>query len=433
MMLRRIERLDEYRESLERDPGELAALYQDFLIRVTAFFCDPEAFDVLRHDVLPTLCEGRSAKEAIRIWVPGCATGEEVYSVAIAVLEYLGDGLPSLKIQIFGTDVSEAALEKARAGVYPVNALHEVSPDRLRRFFRRAERRVPDLEGHSRSLPLRAAGPDQRSAVLAIGPDQLPQSPDLSRRCRATPGPPNIPLRASSAGHAVFGPADSVAHSPELFEQTDSRSRVFRRIPNTGGAVAQRADGSASSAFVPNGDTVPLHPRVELAAATGLQAVGRDVEIADARVIRQGHRDRRFQAALPPAGFQDVRDRAGAEGVAVQGAIDRGGEFLRPVVIEQSEEARDLIPQRFAPRRQSFQQRGGGGHRQPEPVARTRRIRLARGLNEPGDMRLLLDHLARVVAAWMARDFVAAGDQAHDRGTRQQRQRTSHVRVGIEY
>ncbi len=137
MMLRRVESLDEYRESLDRDPAELAALYQDFLIRVTEFFRDPTAFDALRHDVLPALCEGRSPKEPIRIWVPGCATGEEVYSVAIVVLEYFGDGPPPLKIQIFGTDVSEAALEKARAGVYHASALQEVSAERLERFFTR--------------------------------------------------------------------------------------------------------------------------------------------------------------------------------------------------------------------------------------------------------------------------------------------------------
>ena len=89
MMLRRIESLDEYRESLDRDPGELAALYQDFLIRVTEFFRDPTAFDALRQDVLPALCEGRSPKEPIRIWVPGCATGEEVYSVAITASRIL--------------------------------------------------------------------------------------------------------------------------------------------------------------------------------------------------------------------------------------------------------------------------------------------------------------------------------------------------------
>jgi len=83
--------LDEYREALDRDPGELAALYQDFLIRVTEFFRDPTAFDVLREDVLLTVCEGRSPTEAIRIWVPGCATGEEVYSVAIAQVGRVAD------------------------------------------------------------------------------------------------------------------------------------------------------------------------------------------------------------------------------------------------------------------------------------------------------------------------------------------------------
>ena len=92
MMLRRIESLDEYRESLDRDPVELAALFEDFLIRVTEFFRDPPAFQTLRLEVLPALCEGRSPKAPIRVWVPGCATGEEVYSVAIALLEYVGDG-----------------------------------------------------------------------------------------------------------------------------------------------------------------------------------------------------------------------------------------------------------------------------------------------------------------------------------------------------
>ena len=119
MMLRGIESVEEYQSSLDSDPEEMAALYQDFLIRVTEFFRDRDSFDALGRYVFPAICEGRSTKEAVRIWVPGCATGEEAYSVAIALLEYLGDRLPALQIQIFGTDVSEAALQKARAGVYP--------------------------------------------------------------------------------------------------------------------------------------------------------------------------------------------------------------------------------------------------------------------------------------------------------------------------
>ena len=89
-------------------------------------------------------------KSPIRIWVPGCATGEEVYSVAIAVLEYFGDGLPPLGIQIFGTDVSEAALEKARAGVYHINTMQEVSAQPPRAFLHPAKRWVPHFKGRPR-------------------------------------------------------------------------------------------------------------------------------------------------------------------------------------------------------------------------------------------------------------------------------------------
>ena len=261
MMLRRIESLDEYREALDRDPGELAALYQDFLIRVTEFFRDPTAFDALRQDVLPAVCDGRSPTEAIRIWVPGCATGEEAYSLAISVLEYLGDGPPPLKIQIFGTDISEAALEKARAGVYPVNALHEVSPERLRRFFAgqngeyRISKDIRDLCLFARQDVI-GDPPFSRLDLISCRNLLIYLDDVAQRRVLRT-----FHYAVRPQGLLFFGPADSVAHSPELFEQIDSRSRVFRRIPNTGGAIAERADGSASSAFVPNGDAVPL--RVE--------------------------------------------------------------------------------------------------------------------------------------------------------------------------
>ena len=121
----------------------------------------------------------------------------------------------------------------------------------------------------------------------------------------------------------------------------------------------------------------------------------RDVEIADAGAIGQRDRDRRLQAALPPAGFEDVRDGAGAEGVALEGAVDGGAEFLRAVVVEQGEQARGVDAERFAARGQALEQRGDRRDRQAQPVARTRRIGLARGRDEAGDMRLLLDRPGR--------------------------------------
>jgi two-component system CheB/CheR fusion protein len=259
MMLRRIESLDEYRESLDRDPSELAALYQDFLIRVTEFFRDRTAFDALRQAVLPTLCEGRSPKEPIRIWVPGCATGEEVYSVAIAVLEYFGDGLPPLKIQIFGTDVSEVALETARAGVYRVNALQEVSAERLKRFFNqqngeyRIAKDIRDLCLFARQDVTRDPPFSRLDLIscrnLLIYLDEVAQ-----RRVLRT-----FHYALRPHGMLFFGPAESVAQSPELFEQIDSRWRVFRRLPNTGGgAIAARGDVPALLALEPEGTAASL-------------------------------------------------------------------------------------------------------------------------------------------------------------------------------
>ena len=204
MMLLRIESLEDYCAVLDGDPVELAALYQDFLIRVTEFFRDPAAFDALPQYVLPILCEGRSTKQPIRIWVPGCATGEEVYSVAITLLEYLGEGPPPMPVQIFGTDVSEAALQKARAGVYPANALHDVSAERLERFFVRQNseyriaKEIRDLCLFARQDVTRDP-PFSRLDLISCR-----NLLDLPGRSRAAPDPANLSLRASSARDAVF-------------------------------------------------------------------------------------------------------------------------------------------------------------------------------------------------------------------------------------
>ena len=143
----------------------------------------------------------------------------------------------------------------------------------------------------------------------------------------------------------------------------------------------------------------------------------RDIEIADARAIGQRERDRRLLPALAAARFQNVRDGAGAEGIALERAGDGGAEFVRAIVVEQGQQAGGVDAQRFAAGGQALQQGGDRRDREPQPVARTRRIRLARGGDQAGDMRRLLNRLPGVVAAGMARDLVGAGDQA-DRGRR---------------
>ena len=139
MALRNFHDSREYLAALRTDDAELQNLYQDMLIRVTQFFRDPDAFAALKERAIPAIVDGRAAGAAIRFWVPGCSTGEEVYSLAIILLEYLEGQTANFPIKILATDLNEVALEKARAGVYLDNIEIDVSPTRLRRFFVRQD------------------------------------------------------------------------------------------------------------------------------------------------------------------------------------------------------------------------------------------------------------------------------------------------------
>jgi two-component system, chemotaxis family, CheB/CheR fusion protein len=139
MVVHKIEKLEEYVRYLNRNPAEVKALYQDMLINVTSFFRNPRVFEALKVQVFPQMMQRRSKDSVVRVWAPGCASGEETYSLAISLLEFLGEKAAGIPIQFFGTDVSEASVSKARAGMYPENIQGDVSPDRLRRFFSKVE------------------------------------------------------------------------------------------------------------------------------------------------------------------------------------------------------------------------------------------------------------------------------------------------------
>jgi len=138
MALRKKKHLKEYLEYLEKNPDEIDCLYGDILINVTEFFRDPIAFAELKTQILPEIMKNRESDSPVRIWVVGCATGEEAYSVTMSLLEFIGTSKKQ-PIQIFGTDISEQAIRKARAGVYPESISKNVSKKRLERFFTKTE------------------------------------------------------------------------------------------------------------------------------------------------------------------------------------------------------------------------------------------------------------------------------------------------------
>ncbi len=139
LALRNIAGLVEYREFLEKHSDELAALQRDLLISVTSFFRDPEAFESLKSSVFPRILQGRSANDTIRVWVAGCATGEEAFSIAISLQEYLNETGAAFPVQIFASDISLEAIEKARSGRYLENIAADLTHERLNRYFTKVE------------------------------------------------------------------------------------------------------------------------------------------------------------------------------------------------------------------------------------------------------------------------------------------------------
>lgn len=139
LVVHKLDKLGEYVKYIQTNPAEIRALYQDMLINVTSFFRNPAVFDGIKSEVFPAIMQNRPADSSIRIWTPGCASGEETYSVAISLLEFLGEKATEISIQFFGTDVSESSVAKARAGAYPENIQADVSSERLRRFFNKTE------------------------------------------------------------------------------------------------------------------------------------------------------------------------------------------------------------------------------------------------------------------------------------------------------
>jgi two-component system CheB/CheR fusion protein len=244
LALRDCQGLDEYVQLLRNDREELNNLYHDLLIRVTQFFRDPEAFEVLKETVFPALVHARPQNRPLRIWVTGCSTGEEVYSLAIALLEFL-EGRPSrLPIKILATDLNDAALEKARNGLYVDNIEIDISPERLRRFFNRVDscyqisKAVRELCVFSRHN-LTSDPPFSNIDLVSCRNLLIYLDAALQKRVM-----PVLHYALAPDGYLFLGSSENVGVYTELFDAVDSRHRIFRKRPTAAGAQVALDFGS---------------------------------------------------------------------------------------------------------------------------------------------------------------------------------------------
>ncbi len=229
MVLGRHATLQLYAQRLQDDPAELQALFHEVLIQVTRFFRDPDMFLALRETVWPKLVAGRPADGPIRVWVPGCSTGEEAYSLAISLLEFLREQGLSTPIKIFATDISERAIGIARAGVYLDSIADDVSPERLRLYFVKADgqyqiqKRVRDLCIFARQDVTKDPPFSQldlvscRNVLIYLGSE-------LQYRVL-----PIFHYALRPGGVLVLGESESVGGFTELFDVFDKSRRFFLR------------------------------------------------------------------------------------------------------------------------------------------------------------------------------------------------------------
>ena len=229
MGLNQIDTYDKYVRYLRENPGEVDQLFRELLIGVTHFFRDAESFDVLKTSVLPELIKDLPEDATIRVWVPGCSTGEEVYSLAIVIHECLDDIPKRINLQIFGTDIDGQAIEKAREGLYPCSVASDVSPERQQRFFTK--------EGNY----LRIRKEIRDCAVFSV--QNIIKDPPFSRLhllcCRnlliyldTEAQKKLLPLfhyTMNPNGFLVLGSSETIGGFTNLFHTVDKKWKIFRR------------------------------------------------------------------------------------------------------------------------------------------------------------------------------------------------------------
>jgi two-component system, chemotaxis family, CheB/CheR fusion protein len=263
MNLHQIKGPAQYLRYLRDGPQEIDVLFKELLIGVTNFFRDPEAFDSLGKLAMSELLKSRPDTHTIRSWVPGCASGEEVYSIAILMREVMEAAKTHRPVQIFGTDLDPAVIRVARSGQYPAGTAVDVSAERLKRYFI-LEDSIYRIREDIRKM-----------AIFAV--QNVIKDPPFAKldliSCRNLLGYLNVHLQKRllpvfhyalrPGGFLFLGPNESIGRFTDLFETVDSKWKIFRRKEGLSAAHPLMEFPARSSRAELPGDVKPrvLAPR----------------------------------------------------------------------------------------------------------------------------------------------------------------------------
>ncbi len=238
MAVQQIENMNDYVKYLQQTPMEVDALFRDMLIGVTSFFRDPDAFKTLEEQVIPRLFAGRPADAVIRVWAPGCSTGEEAYSLAILLAEHQEEIKQRFQVQVFATDIDSRAIAAARTGMYPASIAADVSGMRLARFFAaepgnsafRIHKAIRDMLVFSEQDVIKDP-PFSKLDLISCRNLLIYMGADLQKKL--------IPLfhyALKPAGFLFLGTSETVGEFGDLFTVLDRKAKLYRRREDVHGA-----------------------------------------------------------------------------------------------------------------------------------------------------------------------------------------------------
>ena len=274
MMLLRLDSLADYARFLQIRPEEQRLLQEDALINVTRFFRDPEVWDFLSSEILPGFFRNRLSDTPVRIWCAGCSSGEEAYSLAILFLEYAAAAGISTTLQLFGTDASERSIELARNGIYPESLQHEISEERLRRYFIKVDRgyqvskRVRDICIFARQN-LASDPPFSHMDFVSCRNVLIYLNASLQKQVINT-----FHYALDPSGYLILGSSESLRDFGEMFATVDRRQKVYTKlgvhISSGYNLPPYFLSSTSSSVFPKQSDGLPnteLWPEVDLQRA----------------------------------------------------------------------------------------------------------------------------------------------------------------------
>lgn len=243
-----IANIEDYVLFLQNNPSEIENLYKDFLIGVTSFFRDKEVFKTIEKKIIPPLLEKCKEKQECRVWICGCSTGEEAYSLAILFREALEKSKQNIKVTIFASDIDQNAIESARSGLYSENALAGVSPDRITRFFIRKQNKY-QLKKEIREMLIFAHhnvikdSPFSKIDLITCRNLLIYMNSDLQKKII-----PIFHFCLNNDGILVLGTSESVGEFNNIFSVLDSKNKIYKK------KISNRIPSSKLMFELPNSD-----------------------------------------------------------------------------------------------------------------------------------------------------------------------------------